>query len=127
MFFLCRKIDASEPVPLRRTPIMAKQIAISAHNNSFTQQQQQQHQIRAQTLTRKTQDQRTLELNALQRKLQRIQDHDPSYHGPWIDYREHIEKRFQEEIREGSPCSISSKFTQQTKQEALWHNIMENF
>jgi len=126
MFFLCRKIDASEPVPQRRTPIMAKQIAISAHNNTFTQKQKQ-NQIRAQTLTRKTQDQRTLELNALLRKLQRIQDHNPVYHGPWVDYREHIEKRFQEEIREGSPCSISSKFTQQTKQEALWHNIMENF
>ena len=127
MFFLCRKIDASEPVPLpRRTPNMAKQIAIAAHNNTFTQQQKQ-NQIRAQTLTRKNQAQRTLELNALQRKLQRIQDYNPVYHGPWIDYREHIEKRFQEEIREGSPCSISSKFTQQNKQEALWHNIMENF
>jgi len=126
MFFLCRKIDASEPVPQRRTPIMAKQIAIAAHNNTFTQQQKQNY-VRAQNLTRKTQAQRTLELNALQRKLQRIQDHNPLYHGPWVDYREHIETRFQEEIREGSPCSISSKFTQQNKQEALWHNIMENF
>ena len=126
MFFLCRKIDASEPVPLHRTPNMAKQIAISAHNNSFTQQQQQ-HQIRAQTLIQKTQYQRTLELNAWQRKLQRIQDHNPVYHGPWLDYREHIETRFQEEIREGSPCSISSKFVYQNNQEALWYNIMENF
>ena len=83
MFFLCRKIDASEPVPLHRTPDMAKQIAISVHNNTFTQQQQQ-HQIRAQSLTRKNQDQRTLERNALQRKLQRIQDHNPVYHGPWV-------------------------------------------
>lgn len=125
MFFLCRKIDASEPVSLpRRTPNMAKQIAIAAHNNSLTQQQ---HHIRVQMLTRKTQHQRTLELNALQRKLQRIQDHNPAYHGPWVDYREHIEIRFQEEIREGSPCSISSKFTQQNKQEAQWHNIMDNF
>ena len=126
MFFLCRKIDASEPVPLRRTPIMAKQIAIAAHNNTFTQQQKQ-NQIRAQMLTIKNQDQRTLELNALQRKLQRIQDHNPVCHGPWVDYREHIETRYQEEIREGSPCSISSKFVYQNKQEALWHNIMDNF
>ena len=126
MFFLCRKIDASEPVPQRRTAIMAKQIAIAAHNNTFTQQQKQNY-VRAQNLTRKTQAQRTLELNALQRKLQRIQDHNPAYHGPWVDYREHIETRFQEEIREGSPCSISSRFTHQNKQEALWHNIMENF